>query len=154
VIGDLVVRLGDRRKPVDHPVRIVLVKTTPRVDRGRRGGGKSVSASDGLLRLATNLLDPPAEIIAEVYRHRWLIEMFFRFFKHILGCRRLLSHDVRGVQIQAYCAIIACLVISLYAGRQPTLRTYEMISYYFIGWADEEELLAHIAKLNPHAASL
>jgi hypothetical protein len=154
VAGDLVVRLGDKRKAVDHPVRIVLVKTTPRVDRGRRGGGKSVPASDGVLRLATNLLEPPAEIIADVYRHRWLIELFFRFFKHVLGCRHLLSHDVRGIQIQAYCAIIACLLISLYAGRQPTLRTYEMISWHFMGWADQDELLAHIAKLKPHAASL
>ena len=155
VIGDMVVRLGGKpRQRVDHPVRIVLVKTTPRVDRGRRGGGKSVPASDGCLRLAANLLDVPAEIIADIYRHRWLIELFFRFFKHILGCRHLLSHDVRGIQIQAYCAIIACLLISLTTGRQPTLRTYEMVCYYFMGWADQEELLAHIANLKPHAASL
>ena len=152
VAGDFVARLGDKRKAVDHPVRIVLVKTTPRVDRGRPGGGESVPASDGVLRLATNLLEPPAEIIADVYRHRWLIELFFRFFKHVLGCRHLLSQDVRGIQIQAYCAIIACLLISLYAGRQPTLRTYEMICYYFLGWADQDELLAHIAKLKPHAS--
>jgi hypothetical protein len=34
------------------------------------------------------------------------------------------------------------------AGRKPTLRTYEMICFYFQGWADEEELLLdHIAKL-------
>jgi hypothetical protein len=39
-----------------------------------------------------------------------------------------------------------------WSGRKPTLRTYEMICYYFIGWANEEELLAHIAKLKPHTA--
>ncbi len=44
-------------------------------------------------------------------------------------------------------AIIACLLISLWTGRKPTLRTYEMICFYFWGWADEEELLAHIGKL-------
>ncbi len=154
VVGDLVVRLGEKRKAVDHPVRIVLVKTTPRVDRGRRGGGKSIPASDGCLRLATNLLDVPAAIIADIYRHRWLVELFFRFFKHILGCRHLLSQKPVGIQIQAYCAIIACLLISLATGRQPTLRTYEMICYYFMGWAQEDELLSHIAKLKPHDASL
>jgi len=46
------------------------------------------------------------------------------------------------VEIQAYCAIIACLLIALWTGKQPTKRTYEMICLYFIGWADEEELLA------------
>jgi hypothetical protein len=32
-------------------------------------------------------------------------------------------------------------------GRKPTLRTYEMLCWYFTGMADEEELLAYIAKL-------
>jgi len=49
-------------------------------------------------------------------------------------------------------AIIACMLISLWTGRKPTLRTYEMICYYFTGLASEEELLAHIAKLQPHPA--
>jgi hypothetical protein len=33
--------------------------------------------------------------------------------------------------------------------RKPTRRTYEMICFYFMGLATEEELLAHIAKLAP-----
>jgi hypothetical protein len=78
--------------------------------------------------------------------------MFFRFFKHVLGCRHLLSQDPVGIEIQTYCAIIACLLISLYTGKKPTLRTYEMICFYFTGLADEEELLAHLAKLKPHDA--
>jgi hypothetical protein len=43
------------------------------------------------------------------------------------------------------------MLISLYTGRKPTLRTYEMVCYFFMGLADEEDLLAHIAKLKPHA---
>jgi hypothetical protein len=42
------------------------------------------------------------------------------------------------------------MMISLSTGRKPTLRTYEMICYYFIGLADQEELLAHLAKLQAH----
>ena len=75
------------------------------------------------------------------------MELFFRFFKHILGCRHLLSHSQNGIEIQTYCAIIACMLLSLWTGRKPTLRTYEMVCYYFIGLADEEELLVHLAKL-------
>lgn len=33
---------------------------------------------------------------------------------------------------------------------KPTKRTFEMISYYFMGLASEEELLDHIAKLKRH----
>ena len=89
----------------------------------------------------------PADIIALLYHYRWLIEIFFRFFKQILGCRHLLSHSQNGIEIQTYCAIIACMLISLWTGKKPTLRTYEMICFYFTGLASEDELVAHIDKL-------
>ena len=68
----------------------------------------------------------------------------------MLGCRHLLSHDQNGIEIQTYCGIIACMLISLWTGRKPTRRTYEMICYYLAGLADEEELVAHIEKLKRH----
>jgi Transposase DDE domain len=154
ITSDAVVHLGERsndERP-QHPVRLVMIRTTPHEKRGRTGGGTSGPASDGCLRIVTNLLDVPAEVIAFLYRQRWLIEIFFRFLKHILGCRHLLSSDPVGVEIQAYCAIIACLLIALWTGKQPTKRTYEMICFYFIGWADEEELLAHLTKLKAQQA--
>jgi hypothetical protein len=156
VLGDRVVALGvttrSSARP-DHPVRVVLVRTTPHTKRGGRKGDTAGPSSDGVLRIATNHLDVPAEVIADIYRHRWTIELFFRFFKHVLGCRHLLSTHRNGVAIQAYCAIIACLLIRLWSGRKPTLRTYEMICYYFSGWATREELLEHIDKLKLEAAS-
>jgi hypothetical protein len=81
-----------------------------------------------------------------------MIEIFFRFLKHMLGCRHLLSTTPVGVEIQAYGAIIACLLIALWTGKQPTKRTYEMICFYFLGWADEEALRAPLAKLNKQVA--
>ena len=150
---DAVVRLGeykDVKDRPDHCLRLVVVKTTPHEKRGRSGGGSTGPASNGLLLIATNLLDPPAWIIALLYRYRWTIEIFFRFLKHTLGCRSLLSHDPVGIEIQTYCAIIACMLISLLTGRKPTLRTYEMICYYFTGLAEEDELLAHLARLSSH----
>jgi hypothetical protein len=152
---DAVVGMGrDRsgRDRPDHPVRLVFVRTTPHQKRGKAGGGTLGPRSDGVLRIATDLLDVPAEVVAALYQRRWTIEIFFRFLKHVLGCRHLLSTDPVGVEIQAYCAIIACLLIALWTGKQPTKRTYEMICFYFIGWADEEELLAHLAKLKTHDA--
>lgn len=154
VLRDLVVHLGrkekDRERP-DHPVRVILIQTTPHKRTGRPKGGTAGPASDGILRIATNLLDVPAEVIADIYKHRWLIELFFRFFKHILGCRHLLSTDPVGIQIQAYCAIIACLLIHLWTGGKPTLRTYEMICLYLQGWASLKEVKAHLDKLKPSA---
>ena len=143
VIGDKVVRLGYKDQRPDHPVRVVLVRATPHKKTGGRKGGTAGPSCDGILRIATNLVGVPPEVIADIYRHRWTVELFFRFFKHVLGCRRLLSQDPVGIQIQAYCAIIACLLIHLWTGGRPTLRSYEMICFYLSGWADLDELTAH-----------
>jgi hypothetical protein len=146
VVLDAIVEMGQDRSGDDRPqhrLRLVIVKTSPHKGHGEERGHDS----DGFLRILTNLVEVPADLIATIYRYRWTIEVFFRFFKHILGCRHLLSTDPRGIEIQAYCAIIACLLITLWTSRKPTKRTYEMICFYLIGWASEEELLRHIEKL-------
>jgi Transposase DDE domain len=154
VLQDVLVSIGAGSKVKarpDHQVRLVTIAMKPHRKAGRSSHysrrGSTGPASDGVLRLATNLLDVPAEIIALLYHYRWTIEIFFRFFKQLLGCRHLLSHSQNGIEIQTYCAIIACMLISLWTGRKPTRRTYEMICFYFTGLADEDELLEHIAKL-------
>jgi len=76
LLADQVVQLGSSaRKQTNHPVRVIQVKCSPNTQRGRRNGGRKPSPSDGILRIATNLLDVPAEVIADIYRHRWLIEI-------------------------------------------------------------------------------
>ena len=145
VTGDKFIALGAgsaKNKP-DHTVRLITIAAKPHQKR-------TVAPSpgcDGTIRIATNLLDLPAEVIALLYHYRWTIEIFFRFFKQILGCRHLLSGSQNGIEIQTYCAIIACMLITLWTGKKPTLRTHEMICWYFIGIASLDELLAHIAKL-------
>lgn len=71
VLSDMIVQLG--REPEDrphHPVRLVLVLTTPHDKRGKTGGGTLGPRSDGVVRIATNLLDVPAEVIAFLYQKR------------------------------------------------------------------------------------
>ncbi len=145
---DAVVALGDKpaRRP-QHPVRLIMVQVTPHEKRSNRKGNTGAGPSDGLLRIATNLLDVPAEIIALLYQHRFTIELFFRFFKHLLGCRHLLSDKPDGLRIQVYCAIIACMLLSLWTNRKPTKATLEMFYYYFTGLAEEDELENHLQKL-------
>lgn len=105
------------------------------------------SQPDQVWVLATNALDLPAELIAIAYHHRWQIELFFRWLKCVLGCRHLLSESPSGVTLQVYCAIIAALLIGLWAGVKPNKRTYEMLCHYFSGWATAEEVEHHLRQL-------
>ena len=151
IVRDVIVRFPGKQAldaGLDQSLRIVEIRCQPhRKPTGHtsRGGPEQ---GDSLL-IVTDMLDPPADVIALLYKHRWAIETFFRFFKHVLGCRHLLSHCANGIEVQTYLGIIACLLIALWTGRKPTLRTYEMICFYFSGLADEQELLAHIQKLQP-----
>jgi hypothetical protein len=150
VLRDRIVRFPGAASVLDHPLRLVEVRCKPRRKASGHTGRGGPEQGETLL-IATDLLDVPAEVVALIFKHRWAIETFFRFFKHVLGCRHLISHASNGIEIQVYLGIIACLLIALWTGRKPTLRTYEMICFYFTGMADEEELLAHIAKLAPQA---
>ena len=149
---DLIVRFtGDqpRKAGMDQPLRLVEIVCEPhrKLKKNARGGPEQGE----LILVATDIKDLEPELIAMLYKHRWAIETFFRFFKHVLGCRHLLSHCQNGIEIQTYAAIIACLLIALWTGRKPTKRTYEMICFYFTGLASEEELLAHLKKLQPQS---
>ena len=147
IVRDRIVRLGSNAKSdeIAGAVRIVEVKCRPHVKRMHTGcGGPEQSET---IVIATDMLDAEADVIALIFQHRWTIETFFRFFKHILGCRYLLSYNQNGIELQTYSAIIACMLISLWTFRKPTLRTYEMLCWYFAGMADEEELICHIQRL-------
>ena len=98
--------------------------------------------------LVTHRLDLDADLVALAYRYRWAVELFFRWVKWVLGCRHLLSQTANGVRIHVYVALSASLLISLWVGRAPTKRTYEMLCFYLSGWASETELIAHIDRLH------
>lgn len=149
VISDSIVRLGcfDKGKELKQYIRVIKLKCAEQTQWQFQCGDEK----DGTMLIATNRTDLPADVVALIYKHRWQIEIFFRFFKHILGCRHLLSYDDNGVEIEVYVGIIACLLIALYTGRKPTKRTYEMFCWYLSGWADEEELQEHIESLQKRA---
>jgi hypothetical protein len=136
---DLIVHLGGPQSGAvfQQPLRVIEVHTGKTDARGK----------PAVLLLATDRMDLDAELVALGYRFRWSVELFFRWFKCILGCQHLLSTCRNGVTIQVYLAVIASLLVSLWTGRKPTKRTFEMLCLHFSGWASEAELLGHIEKL-------
>jgi hypothetical protein len=141
VVFDAEVNLGGGKAKgvLTQPYRVVIIERPSRSQRGETTR----------LVLITNRMDLDAELIALAYHYRWEIEQFFRWLKCVLNCRHLLSASQRGVELQLYVALIASLLITLWTGRKPTKRTYEMLCLYFQGWATLEELQRHIETLKP-----
>lgn len=64
-------------------------------------------------RLATNLEQMTNEEIGEVYRHRWQIEVLWKFLKRHLKLDKLITKNTNGVTIQIYMVLIAYLILQL-----------------------------------------
>jgi IS4 transposase len=94
------------------------------------------------LLLATNLRPEAlaADLIDQLYRHRWRVELFFRWVKCVLGCGHWIAESPEGATIQIYLALIAGLLLQLYTGRRPNKRMMELIQFYQLGWASEAEV--------------
>ena len=122
-------------------------------DVAERGAAALYDAAERFDGIRPARLRVPAEVIADIFRNRWSIEVFFRMFKYVLGCRHQLSQNPAGLEIQAYCAIIACMLIAIWTGRKPTQRTFEMVGWYMIGMANDRELTEHIESLKMQSIS-
>lgn len=141
VLEDALGRMGSpKSKRIEHPDHLQR-RVVIRVEEHPKRGGRRRKAALNDIVLITNLLDVPVEWIVLLYRYRWLIELFFRWLKCVLCCRHLLSKDANGIQIQIYCAMIACLLIQNVCPIKPNRQAYVAISLYLQGWASEEELL-------------
>lgn len=153
VLSDEIITAGGSQKEspaVDHPLRRIIIEGG--VPQGPPRTGKQQPRREEIV-LLTNLVDVPAEVIAAIYRLRWRIEVFFRFFKHLLGVRRLLSTKDEGVLIQVYCSIIAALLMALATGQSLSRATMQALEMYFSGWAEEDEVQAALAKEAKRQAS-
>jgi hypothetical protein len=140
VVRDILVRPGQANDPeMNHAVRVVVVQVELHPRRCRTSP-TGMRQSDVLV-LMTSLLDLPAELIALIYRYRYSVELFFRFFKQLLGMRHLLSQRPQGVDIQVYCAVTACLLINLQTGKKPSKLMASMMGWYLLGIASEQEMI-------------
>jgi hypothetical protein len=97
-IGYLPDRLAfSRKQPLDMKLREVRVQLE----------------TGAVLRVFTNDLDATAQEIADLYKRRWAIELFFRWVKQTLKIRKFLGTSENAVRIQLLIALIAFLLLRL-----------------------------------------
>jgi transposase len=96
-----------RKNPMADAVREVRVKT----DTGK------------VLRILSNDLDATASEIAELYKRRWAIELFFRWIKQTLKIRHFLGTSRNAVRIQIAVALIAFLLLRLAQAAQTAIQS-------------------------------
>ena len=73
------------------------------------------------LRILSNDLDAPAQEIADLYKRRWDVELFFRWIKQTLKITRFLGTTENAVRTQIAVALIAFLLLRLAQAGQKTI---------------------------------
>ena len=96
-----------RKNPFSKPVREVRVRT----DTGKE------------LRILSNDLEAPAREIADLYKRRWAVELFFRWIKQNLKIKHFLGVSENAVRIQVAVALIAYLLLSLAKAAQSAVES-------------------------------
>lgn len=76
--------------------------------------------------LVTNDFDRSANDIAELYKKRWGIELFFKWLKQNLKIKRFLGRSENAVKIQIYTALITYLLVELYRKRHDLKQSLKM----------------------------
>jgi IS4 transposase len=105
-IGFLPARQANsRRNPMQDAVREIRVTT----DTGK------------VLRILSNDLDASAQEIADLYRRRWAIELFFRWVKQTLKITRFVGTSENAVRIQIAVALITFLLLRLAQATQAVI---------------------------------
>jgi hypothetical protein len=74
-----------------------------------------------VLRILTNDLDAPAQTIADLYKRRWAIELFFRWVKQTLKITRFLGTSENAIRIQIAVALITFLLLRAAQATQTTV---------------------------------
>lgn len=59
----------------------------------------------------TNNFSLKAQTIADYYKRRWQIELFFKFIKQHLTVKKFLSRSKNGIETQIWCALITYLLV-------------------------------------------
>ncbi len=107
-IGHLPQRLANSRK---NPLQVMVREIRVTIDTGK------------MLRIVTNDLTASAEEIADLYKQRWQIELFFRWIKQTLRIKHFIGVSENAVRIQIAVALIAYLVLRLAQASQQIVRS-------------------------------
>lgn len=92
---DAIVFLGKNNQRMKHPLRLIETEDT----------------EGNLFRILTNVTDFTAVELADVYRHRWKNELFFKWIKHHLKVKHFFGTGDQAIENQFYIALITFCVL-------------------------------------------
>lgn len=100
----------------EHPVRCI--------EATRKETGEAII-------FVTNIKELGTADITMLYRHRWEIEVFFKFLKQELNFSHLINRSENGIRVMLYCTMIAAILLLAYKELNG-LKGYKIMKQKFV----------------------
>ena len=122
LVDDVTVHLYKSSKEEDsQEFRVVKARFKKPADTARKSpSGSSRKKAESEAWFITNVTNEPGKLqftpkeIAEAYRRRWDIEVFYRFLKQNLSFSHFMSTSENGIKVILYMTLITAMLIMIY----------------------------------------
>ena len=113
---DIVVHLYDGKKKEFSKTEYRVIKARFKVPRDttRPANKGKVKRVEDEVYLITNDFELTAKQIAEAYKKRWDIEVFFKFLKQNLSFSHFISTSENGIKVVLYMTLITAMLVLIY----------------------------------------
>lgn len=89
----------------------------------------------------TNAFEPTALQIADLYKNRWQVELFFKWIKQHLKIKKFWGNSENAVRIQISAAIVAYCLVGIVQKELKSVRTvYELLQIFSVSLMDKMSL--------------
>lgn len=157
---DQTVKIGISQKPKESTVTIISDKVGKLRNRNNQWTEYNYRIVEAIIDKTgepiiwiTNNLDLDAYQIADMYKLRWEIEVFFKFLKQHLNLTHLVSRTENGMKVMLYSTLILAILLIVFK-RKNNIKGYKIAKLKF-EIALDNELIKEIVKLcggNPNKA--
>jgi len=114
LISSQVVHLYRKKVDKRYSYRLIIARRKEEIDTTPPKNKGKVKKKENIFYFLTNEMELKPKEIADIYKQRWDIEVFFRFIKQELNVSHFLSVSENGIKVILYMTLIASMLLLLY----------------------------------------
>lgn len=114
ISSQLIHLFKDNKVDKENVYRLIIAERKEKIDTTPPDNKGKVRKKENTFYFITNNLGLTPKEIAETYKQRWDIEVFFRFIKQELNASHFISVSKNGITVMLYMTLIAAMLLQLY----------------------------------------
>jgi hypothetical protein len=112
--SQIVYLFNDNEIDTTNTYRLIIAERKEKIDTTPPKNKGKVRKKENIFYFITNNMSLTPKEIAQIYKQRWDIEVFFRFIKQELNASHFISVSKNGITVMLYMTLIASMLLQLY----------------------------------------